>query len=467
MKLTIPITVQKMLGILSKADFEAYIVGGSVRELLLDRPVKDWDITTSATPDQIMPLFKGSFYDNNFGTVMIAPQQVIRQLKTKDQPQDFDTFDITTFRLEYGYADKRRPDKITWGKTLEEDLKRRDFTINAMALKLQVDKPKSSQSQVEGMVIDPFHGQVDLKDKLIKAVGKADERFSEDALRMMRAIRFASQLGFTIEPKTLKAIESNASLLQHISWERIRDEFLKTISSDYPVDGILTLYSTGLLQYIMPEMIETRQVPQAGRHKLDVWNHSLESLRHCASTNPIVRLATLIHDIGKPLAFREGGPRGVTFYGHEVVGARIAGKIADRLKLSNAQKEKLIILVRWHMFVYEPHMTDAAIRRFIKRVGKDNINDMMLLRVGDRKGGGSKATSWRLRELQKRIGEQFYEPMSPRDLKINGHDIMKELKLKPGPKVGQIIDQLFEEVMEDSKLNTKSKLLKRAKELNS
>jgi putative nucleotidyltransferase with HDIG domain len=315
-------------------------------------------------------------------------------------------------------------------------------------------------------LLDPFEGEKDLENKLIRAVGDHNKRFNEDALRMMRAIRLAAQMGFNIEKKTLKAIKNHSDLIVHISWERISTELLKILGSDYPADGILALQNSGLLEYIIPELLETRDVKQVGRHKLDVWNHSLESLRHCPSTDPIVRLVALLHDIGKPKAYREGGPRGVTFYGHEVVGARISAGIAKRMRLSKNQTKRLVNLVRWHMFSYDSKMTDAAIRRFIRRVGVENINDMMLLRVGDRKGGGSKATSWRLRELQERIGEQLYEPLGIKDLKINGTDLMKKLGLKPGPKIGQILNTLFEEVMEDTSKNTKDYLLKRAKALN-
>jgi len=279
----------------------------------------------------------------------------------------------------------------------------------------------------------------------------------------MRAIRLGAQLGFQIEPKTLKAIRSDSQFITNISWERIKDELFKIIASPYPADGILLLQSSGLLPHILPELIETRDVKQGGHHRYDVWNHSIESLRYCPSSDTIVRFATLLHDIGKPRTAKNQGPRGVTFYGHEVVGAYMVKDIADRLRLSNKQKNKLFTLVRWHMFHYQPEMTNSAIKRLIRRVGRDNINDMMLLRVGDRKGGGSKATSWRLRELQKRIGENLYEPLSLKDLNINGHDLLQELNLQPGPILGKILNQLFEGVMEDQIQNTKPELLQRAR----
>jgi putative nucleotidyltransferase with HDIG domain len=320
-------------------------------------------------------------------------------------------------------------------------------------------------SEVEVTIEDPFDGQGDLAKQLIRAVGDPKQRFSEDALRMMRAIRFGAQLGFVIEPETLEAIQNSASLISHVSWERIRDELLKILASPFPADGMLLLHNAGLLEYVLPELLPMQGIKQGGHHIYDVWTHSLEALRGCPSSDPIVRLATLLHDVAKPKTVRYQGPRGVTFYGHEVVGARMAKKIGERLRLSTAQVEKLVILVRWHMFVYNKEMTDGAIRRFIKRVGLENINDIMLLRVGDRKGGGSRATSWRLNELQQRIGEQLYEPLSLKDLAIDGSDVMKALDIKPGKKVGEILHTLFEEVLDESERNNREYLLKRVKEL--
>jgi putative nucleotidyltransferase with HDIG domain len=341
--------------------------------------------------------------------------------------------------------------------------------------------------------LDFVGGVEDFENKLIKTVGEANKRFTEDALRMMRAIRFAARLSFQIETKTLEAIGKNAYLLDKISKERVRDELWKILSSNYPAEGMQLLINTGLMKYIIPEVLEAGGVSQNGRHKLDVLTHMLESLKFCPASDPLVRFATFLHDIGKPATRRlrcvncgfvmkgkdrfEGGlacPRchttqtektATTFYGHEVVGARMVEKIADRLRLPKKDKEKLITLVRWHMFSYQSEMTDAAIRRFIRRISKENINDMMLLRIGDRKGGGSKTTSWRLMELQKRIGEQLYEPMEIRDLAVNGKDVMKVLNIRPGPKVGKIMKALFEEVIEDTSKNNKEYLLKRITKL--
>lgn len=433
MTFQLPDEVISILQKLKAAGFDGFVVGGAVRDLLTGRPVDDWDFTTSAIPEEIQKVFPGSFYDNKFGTVGI--------------PREGSVFEITTFRTEQGYSDKRRPDKVEWGKSLEEDLSRRDFTVNAMALD-------------ETEIIDPFGGGKDLKNKLIRAVGDPNERFSEDALRMMRAIRLGAELGFGIENKTLEAIKKNKDLIKQISWERIRDEFLKIIGSDFPADGIKLLHSTELLEIILPELVKGAGVPQGGHHIYDVFTHGLESLRFCPSRDLWVRLATLLHDVGKPdtMVVRDGKP---TFYNHEVVGARIVKGIADRLRFPREQKDFLWKMVRWHMFAYNPEMTDSAIRRFMRRVGKEDIPKMIELRVGDRKGGGSKETSWRLEELKSRIAGLMNDPLTVADLKIDGFDVMKALDVKPGPVIGEVLDFLFEEVLEDPAKNNREYLLSR------
>lgn len=446
--------VVKIVEALEKAGFEAYIVGGAVRDLLLGIPAYDWDVTTSATPEEIQPLFSECFYDNEYGTVKVAGKHIREQFELAEGEIDEEVlYDITTYRAETGYSDKRRPDTVTWGESIEEDLKRRDFTINALALK------------VDGTIVDPFDGRKDLERKLIRAVGIASERFEEDALRIMRAIRLCAQLGFVIESETLSALKEKVNNLKDISWERIGAETMKLLGAKHSADGIMLALNTGIIEIVMPELLATKAVKQGGHHIYDVLTHSIEALRACPSSDPVVRLATLLHDIDKPVVAKAEGARGVTFYNHEVSGARTAKRIAERLKLPKKDQDRVFTLVRWHMFVYEPKMTDASIRRFIRRVGKENIHDMMALRVGDRIGGGSKATSWRLTELQKRIGEQFYEPLSLKDLKINGQEIMTILDIPPSRKIGEILNTLFEEILDDSSRNNKEYLVKRVKEL--
>jgi tRNA nucleotidyltransferase (CCA-adding enzyme) len=446
MKIDLPSPVQQVLTRLKSAGYEAYVVGGAVRDLLTGNQVTDWDFTTNATPEQVMKVFPDGFYDNQFGTVGIAEKYL------NPTTESIATYEITTYRSEGVYTDHRRPDSVTWGKTIQDDLKRRDFTINALAL------------AEDNTVMDPFHGQEDLEKKLIRAVGVPTERFQEDALRMMRAIRFSAQLGFTIEPKTLEAITKQADLIAHISWERIRDEFLKILVSKFPVQGVEQLASTGLLKHILPELLEARGVDQARHHIYDVWTHTLNAVESCPSKDPIVRFAVLLHDIAKPIT-ADHSTDIVTFFNHEVVGARVAKKVAERFRLSKKDVQRIFTLVRWHMFVYDTKVTDAYIRRFIRRVGLENIQDMIALRVADRIGSGSKATSWRLEEMKERIEAQLHQPFSKNDMKIDGDDLMKELGLKPGPQIGKILNELFEEVVEDPEKNTREYLLGKAKKL--
>ncbi|MFZ5365947.1 MAG: CCA tRNA nucleotidyltransferase [Patescibacteria group bacterium] len=443
MKLELPEFVCQILEKFKACGFEIYIVGGSVRDILLGREVIDWDFTTNAPPVQILEIFPDGFYDNKFGTVGIS------------HPSSPYPYEITTFRKEVGYSDRRHPDKVIWGDTLEEDLGRRDFTINAMALRYAQGKPS---------LIDYFDGQKDLKARLIRAVGNPNKRFSEDALRLMRAIRLATEISFTIEPKTFQAIKENATLINQIAKERVRDELFKILKSDFPADGFTLLLSSGLLEQIMPELLKGYGVEQAKHHIYDVWTHSLLSLKNCPSPDPLVRLATLLHDIGKPVVAKGSGEKR-TFYNHEVVSASIARNIGARLRLSKKQIGKLVILVRWHQFTCDERQTDSAIRRFIRNVGKENLQDMLDLRVGDRLGGGARETSWRLEEFKKRLLEVQKQPFSVTDLKVNGNDVMEILKIGPGPRVGKILEALFAEVVEDMKRNERKCLLKRIREI--
>ena len=449
MKIQPPEFVFTIIDKFEEKDFEIYIVGGAVRDVLTGSEVDDWDFTTNATPEEILKIIPDGFYGNTFGTVGIS------------EPSSVNPYEITTFRTEHGYSDFRRPDKVSWGKTIDEDLKRRDFTINAMALK-----------RVEGEefeIIDLYDGQKDLAAKLIRAVGDAHERFSEDALRMMRGIRIASELGFKIEEKTFDAIIKNAPLINKIAKERVKEELFKIFASPDPHHGMVLFKDSGLMEQIIPEMYKAFGVEQKspGRHHIyDVGTHSLFALKACKSEDPLVRFATFIHDIGKPTTYKKEGAM-ITFYNHEYVGAKIAENIADRLKFSSKEKERLILLVRWHQFTVDEKQTDSAIRRFIRNVGLEHVEDMLTLRVADRLGGGATETSWRLEEFKKRLVEVQKEPFAVKDLKIDGNDVMKELNLKPGPKVGEILNTLFEEVVEKKIENKRESLLGRLKKLGS
>lgn len=436
-------------------NFEVYFVGGCVRDLLSERLVNDWDLATNAMPKEILKIFPDGFYDNKFGTVGIP-------IKIEEQEQ---IVEITTFRTERGYTDRRRPDIIEWGKSIKEDLARRDFTINAIALKLSF-RPQGSTHEI----IDPFDGQKDIKNKLIRAVGDPKQRFKEDALRLLRAVRLSTELSFTIEEKTWTQLVLDMSLIAEISAERVRDEFLKIIASDYPYEGIMLLKNASLLRFILPELLEGIGVSQAraGRHhKTDVFTHNVLSLKFCPSSDPIVRFATLIHDVGKSKVVTLDKEGLVTFYNHEVVSTRMASEICNRLRFSKKERERVVNLIRWHMFTVDEKITDSAVRRFIRRVRVENVRDIMDLRIGDRLGGGTQtAESWRLKLFKKRVEEQLQPaPFSIDDLVVDGNDVMKELSIKPSPKVGEILQKLFEEVDEDLSKNNKEYLLKRIKKL--
>lgn len=435
---------------LQKAGFDAFAVGGSVRDLLIGKPTKRWDFTTNAKPEEILKVFPDSFYDNQFGTVGVKIRTIpgIGKINSGNLPVE-DVYEITTYRSEKGYTDHRHPDKISWGKTIEEDLARRDFTINAIAFDGKI-------------IVDPYRGQKDITKQVIKAVGDPDTRFHEDALRLMRAIRIASELGFMIDENTASAIKKNASSITKISAERVRDELLKLLASTHASDGVLVLKNMGLLAFILPEFeiaFDTPQKSPKRHHIYDVGTHSVMALKHCPSPDPLVRLATLLHDIGKPRTFMKDETSLITFYNHEVVGARIAKTIAQRLRFSKKDSEKLFTLVRWHQFSVDERQTDSALRRFIRRVGKENLEDMLALRIGDRLGGGATETSWRLELFKKRLEDVQKQPFTVADLKIDGFDVMKEFNIQPGPLVGKILNQIFSEVESGKLPNEREALL--------
>ena len=455
-KKKIPQEVGRVFKKFTKEGFEIYLVGAGVRSLLQEKTPIDCDFTTNATPEAIQALFKDSFYDNQFGTVGISFQ-------TK---RGEEIYEITTYRTEWGYSDKRRPDKVKWGKSLAEDLKRRDFTWNAVVIGPMMKNGQGEEKSLE--LIDLFDGLKDFKKKIVKAVGKPEERFAEDALRMMRAIRFAAQLGFTIEKKTFAAIKKQANLIEKISQERIRDELFKILVSDHAADGYLLLRNATLAEKILPEVEKMFGVEQKspGRHHLDdVGTHALKSLKASQTNDPIVNLAILIHDVGKPLVAGKDEKGTITFYNHEIVGTHLAKNIAQRLRLSKKDETKLVTLVRWHQFSVDERQTDSAIRRIIRNVGKENLAEMLELRRADRIGGGARETSWRLERFKKKLVEVQKQPFAVTDLKVNGHDVMKVLGLHSGPTVGRILNQLFEEVVEDKKKNKRASLLKRIKEM--
>lgn len=451
MTLSIPKEVSYVTKTLEKAGFEAFLVGGCVRDLILGREPKDWDVTTNATPEQIIPLFIKTFYENTFGTVGIVNEEATdERLKV---------IEVTPYRLESGYSDNRHPDSVTFSQKIEDDLKRRDLTINSLAYSV------SSET-----IVDLFEGQKDIVNKIARTVGKPEDRFNEDGLRMLRVIRFAVELGFEIEPETEKAILNNSHLLENISTERIRDEFNKMIMSPSPMLAIQTLRKLDILKYISPELEKTIGIEQGGAHSYDVWEHLLRSVQASADKNyPLeMRLSALFHDISKPETRRRGLKAKMwTFYGHEVVGARVTKKILERMKYPTKTIEKVVKMIRWHMFFSDTEqITLSAVRRMIVNVGRENIWDLMNLRICDRIGTGRpKEDPYRLRKYHAMIEEALRDPISVGMLKIDGKKILEITKITPGPKVGFILHALLEEVLEDPLKNTDEYLEGRAKEL--
>ncbi len=436
---------------LSSAGFEAYIVGGSIRDVLLKQTPKDWDITTNATPEQIQACFDHTFYENTYGTVGVVyfhetPEEVV--------------IEVTPYRSESGYSDSRHPDTVTFGVSLAKDLERRDFTVNAIAY-----------DPIAGKIVDPYEGQSDLKRKLIKTVGFAEDRFTEDALRMLRAIRFSCQLDFSIDGEILSTISKLNANIKLISIERIRDEFLKTLMSPNPMAGIFIMEKTALLQHIIPELSSSVGIEQNGIHKFDVFEHLLRSLQCAADKNyPLdVRVAALLHDIGKPPT-REFSKekQDYTFYGHEVVGARIASKILKRMKFPIEISELIVKLVRWHMFFSDTEkVTLSAARRLVANIGKDNIWKIIDVRICDRIGTGRpKEDPYRLRKYKAMIEQVLRDPVSVGMLKIDGKRLMELLEELGGPRIGQILNALLGEIIETPELNTVEHLEKRALELS-
>ena len=449
MQAAVPQEVRDAHARLRKAGFEAYLVGGCVRDLLLKREPKDWDITTNATPEQIQPLFEETFYENDYGTVGVVTQSENPRLKV---------IEITPYRIEGEYTNARHPDDVTWAQNLSDDLKRRDFTINAIAY-----DPESAT------FIDEHGGQEDLKKKVLACVGNPDERFAEDALRMLRAIRIAAELDFALDGATAAGIAANADKLAGISKERIRDEFAKTLLSDRPMQALYVAQKLGILNYIVPELEEGIGCDQNQAHSFDVFEHLLRSLQHAADQkwSLEVRLAALLHDIGKPATRRHSDEKNDwTFHGHEVVGAKMAKKILKDLRFPKETIDKVEALIRSHMFFSDPDtVTLAAVRRLIARVGKENIEDLVNLRVCDRIGTGRpKAHPFRLRKYMSMIDEAIRDPISVSMLKIDGARLI-EMGEKPSPKFGWVLHALLEEVLDDPSKNTEDSLENRAKEL--
>ena len=447
----IPKEISQITEVLENAGFEAYIVGGCVRDLLINKTPKDWDITTNAKPEDTKRLFENTFYNNDYGTVGVVNKN------TKEE--SLKVVEVTPYRLESEYSDARRPDYVEFSDSIEHDLHRRDFTINAMA-----------RSVSKGHLIDLYKGQEDLKKGIVRAVGDPDIRFGEDALRILRAIRISAELGFKIEEKTKNSIKKDAKMLEKIAKERIRDEFVRIIMSDRPMEAIELTRELGVLQFIAPELEEGIGIEQNKAHAFTVWEHSLRAIKYSADKKyPLeIRLSALFHDIGKPATRRWSSEKNDwTFHGHDVVGEKMTKRILERLKFSKKQIEKIVKLVRWHLFFSDTEqITLSAVRRMVRNVGEENIWGLMDVRESDRIGmGRPKANPYRLRKYKSMVEEALRDPISVKMLKIDGDKIMEVIQETPGPKIGYILHAILEEVLENPKLNTIEELENMAKKL--
>jgi tRNA nucleotidyltransferase (CCA-adding enzyme) len=427
--LQVPSDVVAIIDRLKEAEFEAYVVGGCVRDALMGSEPQDWDVATSARPPEIQKLFRRSLYTNRFGTVIVQTRE--REVE------------VTTYRIEAEYSDHRRPDAVEFTHSLYEDLARRDFTINAMAW--------------DGRLVDPFGGARDLRARLIRAVGDAAERFREDALRMLRAVRFATTLDFSIEESTASAIRANAELVRTVSGERIQQELLKILAVPRPSNAFRLMSSLGLLEVIFPELEAAKRVPQEKAAAQDVFEHSLATLDATPQSELELRLAGLLHDIGKPDTYQDGH-----FYQHEYVGEAKARRILRRWKFPKETIQQVTHLVRHHMFWYQDEWTEAAVRRFIRKVGLENIRTLFALRRADNIGSGARQPRMvKLEQLWQRVEQELarQNAFSLRDVKVDGHGVMATLGLKPGPAVGRVLAWLFERVTDDPSLNERDALI--------
>jgi len=449
----VPPAVLDLLTTLWAAGHDAFVVGGSVRDALLGRPAADWDLATSARPEQIVEAFPGAVYENRFGTVAVR--------------RDDDVFEITTFRSDHDYADFRRPHRVEFGDHIEPDLARRDFTVNAIAWgragdhdAARTDGARTNAARTddggEPAIVDPFDGRADLATRTLRAVGDPIRRFDEDTLRMLRAVRLATVLDFTIEPLTLEAIAARAELARHLSGERVAAEMGRLLAAPTPSTGFRLLETGGLLRELFPELAAERGVAQNKVPGDDLWDHTLRSVDAAAADRPVVRWAALLHDIGKPATAADGH-----FYGHDAVGADMAESILGRLRLPRAVIDRVVQLIRQHMFMYDTGWSDAAVRRFIGKVGVPALDELIDLRAADNVGSGRPADAGGLGDLRRRIDEQLAAEfaLDRADLQVDGGDLIAELGLSPGPLIGRLLDDLLERVIADPALNDRPTLL--------
>ena len=460
--------VKEVASVFAEAGKQVFLVGGAVRDLLRGEKSKDWDLATDAKPEEVIAIFK-SLRKTGPGSRFKAGERcfvVPTGIKHGTVTVHYKGLgmEVTTFRSESGYSDGRRPDKVEFGVSIEADLSRRDFTMNAAAYKLP-----------NGPLIDPYNGRDDIKKKLIRSVGKAEERFSEDGLRPVRAMRFTSQLDFKVDEEVLAAIPGALSLTSTVAAERIRDELDKIIATPRPSTALLLMEKTGLLELLIPELAACRGVEQDLKanysyHRMDVLDHSFLAcdFAACKEMKSEIRLAALFHDIGKPLALQtcEGG--GKTFHQHEKESSALAKKFFMHFRYPNAVTNNVCHLIEEHMFHYDENWTDAAVRRFVIRVGEENLNDLFALRRSDAyASSGREPPLDFLLPFTNRIEKTLARSrtLSLKDLAISGTELMAS-GISPGKHMGIILKELLEAVLEDPTLNSREKLLEIAGNIN-
>jgi tRNA nucleotidyltransferase/poly(A) polymerase len=426
--------VAAILVTLTDAGHQAALVGGCIRDLVSGTVPDDWDVATSAPPEQVVALFPGATWENRFGTVTVH---------TPDRPVE-----VTTFRSESAYRDARHPDDVRWGQSLTEDLDRRDFTINAMAW------------VAPGILVDPHGGQADLQARVLRAVGDPDQRLGEDALRLLRAARFAATLDLTIDPATTAAIRRHAPSAERLSGERVRDELLRMLRSPLPSRSVGLLEDLQLLSVVLPELAALRGVEQGKVLGGDALDHSLRTADALPASDPVLRLAGLLHDVGKAPTALDGH-----FIGHESVGATLAEARLRALAFPSADIERVTHLIRHHMVLYSSDWTDAAVRRFLRRVGADQVDDVLVLRRADTAASaGPETRDAAADELSERLAFVRRDAvLGVRDLALDGNDLIAECGMTPGPRIGLALAHLLEVVTEDPSLNTRDRLLVEAR----
>ena len=441
--LAVPDGVQAVLNTLWSSGFGAFVVGGGVRDTLLGRPVpEDWDVATSGRPEQVKEVLPAGRYENRFGTVTLDVAPYVIQ--------------ITTFRRDHQYADHRRPDSVTFTDSLDEDLARRDFTVNAIAWGRA---PTQDAAHFE----DPTNGMADLRARLLRAVGEPAKRFDEDGLRLLRAARFCGQLDLQIEPRTLAAMRDTAETVRWVSQERVGAELRRMVAADPPSVAFVVLDQTGVLDHALPELAPQRGMAQDKLPGMDLWAHSLATLDAAAGIDPanqLLRVAALLHDIGKPSTFADGH-----FVGHDTEGAKLAEALLARLAFPRREIDEIAALIGNHMFNYEPRWSGAAVRRFIRRVGRDRVDDLLSLRAADNVGSGLAPDAGRLADLRRRIDDELRSnpPLSLADLAVRGDDLTRELNIRPGPVVGRLLERMLRLVIADPAQNRHDVLIGHAR----